>query len=233
MIDIGSTNFLIKVPSLPREEFERYSTNLFDEWERSVERTLILPDYSISLDVEEGSIKGGGKIAIALGALYLGIGQYGDFISGLETICGQVSYVSNALFESARSPFGGSNVNAKSRRSGGALSRLHTLFDKVQRGVLTTNEAMIEARNLFGKEGDENPEFICELQDQFEDAPRYPEQLSLISEEWVECGEQPIEDKKKIPQKPQPKPIPLPQQYRVEIWRESKKDKKHVKVTKL
>lgn len=31
MIGIGSANFLIKVPSLPEDEFERYSTKLFDE----------------------------------------------------------------------------------------------------------------------------------------------------------------------------------------------------------
>jgi len=76
------------VPSLPPQDFESYSTNLFDEWEKSVERTLILPDYSISLEVEEGSIKGGGKIAVALSAPYFGIGNYGSFISGLETIRG-------------------------------------------------------------------------------------------------------------------------------------------------
>lgn len=231
MIDIGSTSFLIKVPSLPRKEFERYSTNLFDAWERSVEQTLILPDYSISLEVEEGSIKGGGKIAVALGALYFGIGNYGSFISGLETIRGQVSYVTNALFESARSPFGCSNVNAKARKSGGALSRLHSLFDKVQRGVITADEAMTEAKYLFGKEGEEVPDFIGELRHQFENAPRYPEQLSLVDEEWDECEEEPTQGIKRIPQKPRPKPIP--QQYRIEIWRESKKDKKHVKLIKL
>lgn len=47
MIDIGATDFLINVPSLPRDEFKRYSTNLFDAWDSRVEQTLILPDYSI------------------------------------------------------------------------------------------------------------------------------------------------------------------------------------------
>lgn len=231
MIDIGSTNFLINVPSLPPQDFESYSTNLFDEWEKSVERTLILPDYSISLEVEEGSIKGGGKIAVALSALYFGIGNYGSFISGLETIRGQVSYLNNTLFERARSPFGCSNVNAKVSKNEGALSRLHRLFDKVQSGVLTADEAMIEVKTLFGEEGESVPEFIRELQLQFENAPRYPEQLSLIDEEWEECAEEPTEGKKRTPRTP--RPIPIPQHYRIEIWRESKKDKKHVRVTNL
>ena len=33
MINIGTTDFHLNVPSLPVEEFESYSTQLFDEWE--------------------------------------------------------------------------------------------------------------------------------------------------------------------------------------------------------
>jgi hypothetical protein len=233
MIDIGTTSFLINVQSLSEEDFERYSSNLFDEWEKSIEQTLILPDYSISLEIEEGSINGKGKIAIALGALYLGIGNYGDFISGLETIRDQASYVGNALFERAKSPFGCSSVNAKVRRNGGALSLIHRLFEKVQRGVLTADEAMLQVRTMLGEEGESVPEFIRELQHQLETVPRYPEQLSLIDEEWEECTEKPPDGKKPKPQKPRPEPTPIPQHYRVEIWRASKKDKKRIKVTKL
>lgn len=233
MIDIGSADFLVNVPSLQRKEFKFYSTNLFDEWEKSVEQTLTLTDYSISLEIEEGSIKGAGKIAVALGTLYFGIGNYGDFISGLETRRKQVSYVSNALFKSARSPFGCSNVDAKVRRNGGTLSHLHRLFDKVQRGVVTPDEAMIEVQMLLGEDGESVPEFIRELRLQFENAPRHPKQLSLIDEEWEECVGEPTDGKKRSPRTPSPKPIPLYQHYRIEIWRESKKDKKHVRVTGL
>ena len=233
MIDIGSTNFLIKVPSLPEDEFERYSTKLFDEWDRVVEQTLDLPDYSLSLEIEEGSIKGRGKIAVALGALYFGIGNYGDFISGLETLRRQVSYVNDALFESAKSSIDCSNLNGTMKKNGGALSRLHRLFNNVQRGIITVDEAMTEAKSMFGEEGDEVPDFISELNRQFKNAPRFPKQLSLIDEEWEECFEKPIEHKKKTPRTPQPKPAPIPQQYRIEIWRESKKDQKRIKITKL
>jgi hypothetical protein len=233
MIDIGSTNFLIKVPSLPEDEFERYSTKLFDEWDMVVEQTLVLPDYSLSLEVEEGSIKGRGKIAAALGVLYFGIGNYGDFISGLETIRGQVSYASNALFERAKSSIDCSNLSGTMKKNGGALSQLHRLFDKVQRGILTAEEAMTEAKTMFGEEADEVPEFIRELKRQFENARRFPKQLSLIDEEWEGCVEKPIGYKKKTPRTPQPKPAPIPHYYRIEIWRESKKDKKCIKINKL
>ena len=76
MIYLGGTDFYIDVPSLPRHEFEQYSTKLFDEWEAYVENALKIPDYSLALEVEEGSIKGSAKIAAALGAIYIGIGQY-------------------------------------------------------------------------------------------------------------------------------------------------------------
>lgn len=232
MIDIGLTDFLINVPSIPQDDFERYSTNLFDEWERSVEQHLILPDYAISLEVEEGSIKGLGKIGVVLGTLYFGIGEYGDFISGLQTIRSQVSYVSNALFESARSPFGCSNANAKVKRSGGSLSQLHRLFDKVQKGAMSPDEAIIEVERIFGEEAVNLPGFMSDLRSEFEKAPRYPEQLSLTDETWEECNILPP-PKKRSPTSSRPKPIPPSQQYRIEIWRESKKEKKNVKVTKL
>jgi hypothetical protein len=232
MIDIGITDFLINVPSLPREEFEDYSTKLFDEWEKCVEQTLILPDYSISLEVEEGSTKGAGKIAVAAGALYFGIGNYGDFISGLQTIGSQVSYVSNALFVSARSPFGCSNVNAKVRKRGGALSHLHKLFDEVQGGKITSDQAMIEVERLFGEDESSN-ELISELRSQFGIVPLHPEQLSLHDGTWEECNPISTGSKKGAPRSSRRKPDPLSQHYRIEIWRESKKDKKSVRVTKL
>lgn len=88
MLNIGQTSFYIRVPSLPREQFESYSTNLFDVWESEVASAIPFDDYALSLEVEEGSITGRGKIAVAAGVLYFGIGNYGDFIGGLETIYG-------------------------------------------------------------------------------------------------------------------------------------------------
>jgi hypothetical protein len=109
MIDLGTTEFVIDVPSMPRAAFEAYSTQLFDEWEAYVGRKLALPDYALVLHIEEGSVKGRGKIAVILGALYLGIGQYGDFMSGLQTIRGQVSSVGDYLAKEAAEPFSSNN----------------------------------------------------------------------------------------------------------------------------
>ena len=74
MLDLGSTAFVIETTALPRRRLERYSTQLFDKWDHYISSIVAVPDYSIALEIEEGSIKGKGKIAVALGALYLGIG---------------------------------------------------------------------------------------------------------------------------------------------------------------
>jgi hypothetical protein len=233
MIDIGSTKFLVDVPSLPPNEFETYSTSLFDEWERVVERTLILPDYSISLEIEEGSIKGKGKIAVALGALYIGIGTYGDFISGLKTISEQVSYVSDSLIDNVRTPFDCKNANVK--KSGGQLSRLRRLFENVQQGLITIDEAMKEATNLLGDNIIDAPGFVDELRVQLEKAPRHPVQLALSDESWDECSPISSSETTSPSRKTRQKPLPpsIPQRYRIEIWRDSKKDKKKIKVSTL
>lgn len=232
MIDIGSTDFLIKVPSLPEKDFELYSSRLFDQWEISVQKTLSLPDYSISLAIEEGSISGKAKIAAAVGAIYMGIANYGGFISGLQTIRSQILYVNGLLLENAKHPFNCSKANITVRNSGGALSRLNFLLNKVQKGALTADEAMLRAMEIFGEEGKDIPGFIDQLKKELENAPRHPEQLSLIETEDFECEELIEDPKERLSRKRTPKPIPGSQQYKIEIWRDSKKDKKHVKLTK-
>ena len=105
MLEVGYTRFTLAVPALSPTELERYSVELFDEWEAVVSNTLVFSDYSLLLEVEEGSLEGKGKIAVAVGVFYAGvvaIGTYGDFVGGLETIHQQVTQVGNVLFEKAR-----------------------------------------------------------------------------------------------------------------------------------
>jgi len=110
----------------------------------------------------------------------------------------------------------------------GALSRLHRLFDKVQSGVLTADEAMIEVKTLFGEKVSQFQNLFVNCNSSLKMHHGIQSSLSLIDEEWEECAEEPTEGKKRTP-----RPIPIPQHYRIEIWRESKKDKKHVRVTNL
>jgi len=234
MANIGTIDFYIGVPSLPREEFEEYSTRLFDEWESHVGNVLKLSDYSLALEVEEGSIKAVGKIVATLSVLYVGIGQYGSFISGLQTIHSQVRSVGDYLGKRASSPFESSNIKPKVRKRGESLASLQRLFVKVQQGTLTVEEAMKESEIILGSEAESAPEFMSELKKALKQTPLFPEQMLLP---FVDAnGEDIIQDSKKEtkthPSQPR-KPIPTPDQYRIEVWREKRNGKRNVRIISL
>ena len=233
MASIGSTEFFIDVPSLPRDEFERYSTQLFDDWESYVDSALKLPDYSIALETEEGSVKAVGRVAAALGMLYIGIGQYGSFISGLETINRQVRDVGDYLSDRAAAPFETSNKKPRVKRRGESLAKLKTLFARVQRGEMTVDQAMKEAESVFGDELKEAPEFVNALEDSLAKAPLLPRQIKLplvdaLGNDLIPGGKK----RREVPRPSQPpQPVPVPEHYRVELWRESKQSKRNVRVS--
>jgi len=234
MIRIGRTDFYIDIHEFSNEELEEYTTKLFDEWEAYISEVLKLSDYSLVLDVEEGSLKAIGTIAATLGVIYIGIGQYGSFISGLNTIHDQVLTVSNYFVDRAAKPFESELAKPRVKKSGESLSRLKKLFVKVQERELTVEQAMQESEKMFGEEATSEPEFIGQLHDALKQTPILPQQILLPFDlEVTEDMELP--PSKQIPS--QPKPIqpkaPPPQHLRVEVWRESKKSKKNVRVTKL
>lgn len=232
---IGSTDFYIGVRSLPKRQFEEYSAHLFDEWEIYVDQELQLPDYSLLLVVEEGSVKAVGRIAAALGVLYIGIGQYGSFISGLQIIHGQVRTVSGYLGERAGAPFQSSKAKPRIRRNGESLARLQTLFVKVQKGELSVDDAMAESERLFGYELNEAVDFKNELKLSLEQAPLLPKQLPLPLVD-VDGDEIYLSETQRKPRSPLPRtptPAPDPDLYRVEIRRESRRGKRDVRVVTL
>ena len=234
MIDLGATDFYIDVPSLPRHEFEKYSTKLFDEWEAYVEQVLKIPDYALALEVEEGSIKGGAKIAAALYALYMGIGQYGSFISGVQTIQGQISSIGDFLATHATTPFSSSEVKPRIKKHSGSLGELQRLFFKVQQGKITAEQAMLEAEVIFGDEAKSEPDFMNEMKNSFENTPLLAKQLTLPLNTFEQDVFLQISNKKRLPHSPRPKPEPpIGQQFRVEVWRDSKKEKRKVRVIQL
>jgi hypothetical protein len=186
MVDLGSIDFRLDVPSIPKAELEEYTTRLFDVWEAQVREAVRIPDFSVSLQIEEGSIKGKGIIAGGLFALYIGIGQYGSFISGVQTIKAQVMYANARLSEIARSSHGGDAAPMSIQKRLGTLARLERLFDKVQRGELSVSDAMRQADELLGDEVHQVPEFRKALEDSLLKAPSIPKQLVLPMDETEE-----------------------------------------------
>ncbi|WP_448363826.1 hypothetical protein [Fluviibacter sp.] len=231
MIDLGTTDFYMAVAGLPKEEFESYSMQLFEQWEQHVDQTLCLPDYSLALQIEEGSIKGRSKILAAAGALYLGIGAYGSFVSGLQTIKSQVNELSDFLVERAVAPLNTQRTEANVRKSGGALASIQRLFVSVQRGELTPSEAMSKAEILLGEDGRNCPELLREMGQSFEEVPRYHQQLPL--ELQISANEPAAENQKPKRKSPSKPAVPPSLQLRVEVWRESKGQSRKVRILSL
>lgn len=236
MIDLSITEFHIDVPALPKKDFQEYTTNLFDIWDRHVERVLNINDYSVELYVEEGSIKGMGKVGAALGLIYAGICGYGSFVQGLEIIHGQVRSVSDYLGAHASSGFKAEGHPTKIRKHGGAISQLQRLFIKVQRQEISVDQAMIEAERLLGEEARSNPDFINRLRSELSIAPKLPEQLDFSDSDEGKDIFIPFEGST-LPRPtrgPRPKPSPPPsQQFRIEVRRNSKNGQRLIKVIDL
>lgn len=232
MLDLGSTDFHIPILGLPRNEFKGFTTRLFEEWEVHLADKFALPDYSLLLTVEEGSIKGRGKIVAVLAAVYFGIGEYGDFISGVQQIRSQVAEAGNFLADQAHKQLRPRAPKPKVRKHGGSLAQLQRIFVRVQRQELSVDEAMIEAEALFGEELLTEPDFAKSLRKSLAEAPRYPKQLPLPLDD-LSIDPTPVEKEGRRPPRA-PRPIdPPPLHLRVEIWRESKKGKRKIRVTEI
>ncbi len=234
MLDVVRTSFYIKAPAFAKEDFEHYSTMLFDEWDAYIEKYLNLPDYSVTLVIEEGSIKGLGKIAATAGAIYIAIGNYGGFVSGVQAIQEQASYVTSALFDKAKQNFGCRDARGNSKQSGGEIYYLRKLLEQVQHGKITPDEAIHSIQNRWGKESEKIPTFLDELTVELNKIPRYPEQLSMPDEFWEMCEEVeiPISHPKPTPKLPRELDLPIPLHYRIEISRPRKGGNKKIKLIK-
>jgi len=232
LIGIGSADIYIDIPSLSREELEEYSRSLFERWESYVDSNLVLSDYSLSLSVEDGSVKALGKIGVGLYALYIGIGQYGSFISGIQTIKGQISDASEYLGQQAAEPFSDCPIKPVVHKRGEVLSRLEGIFKKVESGKTSVDEALEESKYLLGDDNDV-PEFFDELKESLTEIPHHPSEdqleLDIEIEQSVPINEK---TKPKTPKKPRPKQPPI-DHYRIVVWRESRKDQINVSVSKV
>lgn len=234
MLDLGSTDFYLAIPSVEASQLELLSSSLFDAWEAYVDQSLALPDYSLILQVEEGSISGWGKIRSTAGALVVGVTAYGGVMSGIEIISKQLSATRSYLAEHARSAFSCSEPQATVRKKGGVPSALQRLFVRVQRGELTPEEASIHAEAILGDQASEVPGFLEALTNALRNCPRYHQQVELPFDDVGDVLPTEEADGKlpKTPKRRSPD-LPPPLHYRVEVWRESKRKQKQTKLTAL
>jgi len=159
----------------------------------------------------------------------------GDFVSGVKTITEQVSATGDFLTEQASRAFSCPPSRTSSRKQGGSLAAVQRLFVRVQSGELTPDEAMWRAEKLLGEESSGEPGFMRKLAEALRNCPRYHQQEPFLFLEQVE-ELPPLLDlypRPPRPSKPPPPDLGPPLQLRVEVWRESKKKRKHTRIVKL
>jgi len=234
MLDLGQTEFRLAIPGVTPATLESLSNSLFDEWEEYVGQALSLPDYSLFLQVDEGSIIGWGTIKATASNLLIGISAYGALFSGVDIIGKQLAASSDFLAAHARSTFSCSITKANTKRSGGSPAYLQRLFARVQRGELTADEATLLAQDHLAEDANEATGLIDALAVAFRECPKLPVQIPLQLEV---PGEIPIPQStpRKSPSPPKPKnpELPLALKYRVEVWRDSKQKHKRSKVSPI
>lgn len=231
MLSIGSTDFYLKAGTMSPAAFEEYTSRLFDAWEARVSQELPLEDYALILEVEEGSIRGSGKIKTTAKALFYVICGYGSLIQGLQYLRDHASAAGSSLSEFAQKSASSPSPPIVKKKSE-AIGQLQRLFLKVQRREMSVEEAVQEAGAILGDDAVEAPELLDRLTESLRKVQLKPEQISLAFDGVAEEFPTEEPDKRKHPKEPKPVPvIPAATHVRVEVWKESKRGKKRIKVT--
>ena len=234
MLDLGTTEFYLAVPSVSASELELLSTRVFDEWDKYIDLTLSLPDYSLFLEVEEGSISGRGIVGAGIVAVYMGLGNYGDFVQGVRTVSEQLASAREYLSERARVVFECPLSDARSSSRSGTLGALRRLFSRVQSGETTAEEAMVRAEAMLGEESAEAPGFLRDLENALRKCPRHPVQMGLLPDEGESAQFEQPSDSRRPERAPRQKvALAPPTHFRIEVWRESKSKRKQTRFTQV
>jgi hypothetical protein len=232
MVELGTTDFRFDVQPMPRAELRAYSTRLFDDWDERLGTDFAIKDYSIRLEIEEGSLNGAAVVTATLGALYYGIANYPSFIEGLQQIQSHVRFAADHLVLRAQEPFTRLNLKPRVARRTGVPGQLQRLFQRVKRRELDVAEAMREAERLLGSEAQGAPEFMHSLETSLAQVRRNPEQLILpmeLPEEAAVKG-----DMKSSVRPRSPKEVaPLSMHLKVEVWRDSRTGKRQIRITEI
>lgn len=93
---------------------------------------------------------------------------------------------------------------------------------------------MINAVVIFGEDAKSEPDFMNRMNESFNNIPLLAKQLEFPLSDFEQEAFQKNSNTKRQPRAPRPKLVPqIGQQFRVEVWRDSKKEKRRVRVIEL
>lgn len=183
MIAIGDGWFVLDAPLLRDKELREYAKKLFAEFDESTSRLLPLDDFGLHLEIEQGSLKGKSAILATLGALYVGISTFGEFVHGVKEISSLAKIAVDEVNKLAAIELGlpPKAVTGK-RGDAGELTQLNRLFEQVARGQLQPDEATERAMKLFAEEDEIPKGFALDLSRAVHNIKLHPKQLDLLPE---------------------------------------------------
>lgn len=180
MIDIVRASFNFDTPAPPEDDLIAYARRVFDKMDAAAEGLLPFEDYSLYLAVEEGSVKGFGKVAVYASAFVTCVAQYGSFIQGLEIIKRQGNDVAQAIIRAASGDEMMQNIPIRTRVDAGKVARLKRLFVKVRDREIGPEEATQQALTVLDPTKTElPPDAQTKIAVAFRSLRLNPEQLPL------------------------------------------------------
>ena len=108
-------------------------------------------DVAVSVQLETGST----RVKVVVVAVVAVLIEYGDIRQGVETLVHDAKWVSQVVVRTAPAILGMSNEPPQSKRlSTGIPGRLRRLFEQVERGEITAEEAVRRAKGIIREAAD-------------------------------------------------------------------------------
>jgi len=147
-----------QVRRLARRELESWAQSVFEYGQLGASKLTSIHDAHADVWLEQGSLKGRIAILASLTCIYIGIGNYGDFVQGVRTIAGQARDASDFVIRSVDDLVGTRRGRVTyRRRQPGLPGSLERLFDSVSARRLTPSEATERAMALIRSEAETMP----------------------------------------------------------------------------
>jgi hypothetical protein len=228
MIPVARAYFRFDIPAPPEDQLFLYARRLFSQLDGAAETLLPFDDYSLFIAVEEGSVKGGGKVMVRAAALVGLISGYGSFMQGLREVGATGRAVADYFVETAADEVPGEAVGPDwSHKDSGAVRRLENLFVRVRDRELSPEQAAELAVHLLSRDDDLTDEATRQIEEAFQSTSRNPEQLELLPAPPTSIPDVPP------PPKPHDTPHPVPHGLRIEISKEGKNNEPKIKRTRF
>jgi hypothetical protein len=232
MVEVGATSFRLEAPPMSRDELRSYSTKLFDEWDARLSPGFAIEDYSLRLEIEEGSVEGLAVVGATVVALYTGVSKYPSFVAGLQKIQSHVRLASDHLVARASEPFTRLNLRPRVTRRSGVPGQLERLFARVKARELSVEEAMRDAERILGADSAQAAELLHALAKGLVAVKRNPEQLILPMELPADIDEReskPVGVRKRA----RGDSAVASPHFKVEVWRDSRSGKREIRISEV